>query len=155
MKTTYKLYYAYQHVSFMVIIETRLWIGQSRNGVSVYSQSKTLLSFPRHPNRHCSPPSLLFSGHLGPSPRVKWFGHKSDHPHPSSATIKNGWSYTSNPHTLSRCAQGWLSFSSIFSYSGVPGRGGWGVQTPPQITKALQNRAKLNPIVKTVKNCWI
>ena len=36
------------------------------------------------------------------------------------------------------------------------GRGGWGVQpTPPnpEIAKALQNRAKLNPIVKTVKNC--
>ena len=34
--------------------------------------------------------------------------------------------------------------------------GGWGVQPPhPEIPKALQNRAKLNPIVKTVKNCWI
>jgi len=34
-------------------------------------------------------------------------------------------------------------------------RGGvWGVQTPPpEIPKALQNRAKLNPIVKSVKNC--
>ena len=31
------------------------------------------------------------------------------------------------------------------------GGGGWGVQTPPEIPKALQNRAKLNPIVKTVK----
>ena len=32
--------------------------------------------------------------------------------------------------------------------------GGLGVQTPPpEIPKALQNRAKLNPIVKTVKNC--
>ena len=31
---------------------------------------------------------------------------------------------------------------------------GLGVQTPPpEILKALQNRAKLNPIVKTVKNC--
>ena len=31
----------------------------------------------------------------------------------------------------------------------------WGVQTPPppEIPKALQNRAKLIPIVKTVKNC--
>jgi len=30
------------------------------------------------------------------------------------------------------------------------------VQTPPlEIPKALQNRAKINPIVKTVKNCWI
>ena len=35
-------------------------------------------------------------------------------------------------------------------------RGGvWDVQTPPEILKALQNHAKLNPNVKTVKNCWI
>jgi len=33
-------------------------------------------------------------------------------------------------------------------------RGGGGFQPPPPpIPKALQNRAKLNPIVKTVKNC--
>ena len=36
--------------------------------------------------------------------------------------------------------------------SGVP-RGGWSVHTPPEILKALQNRAKLDPIVKTVTNC--
>jgi hypothetical protein len=37
--------------------------------------------------------------------------------------------------------------------SGVPSGGG-GVQIPPpEISKALQNRAKFNPIVKTVKNC--
>ena len=37
--------------------------------------------------------------------------------------------------------------------SGVPR----GVNPPgtPEIPKAFQNRAKLNPIVKTVKNCWI
>ena len=34
------------------------------------------------------------------------------------------------------------------------GRGGLGCSTPPpEMLKALQNRAKLNPIVKTVKNC--
>ena len=51
------------------------------------------------------------------------------------------------------------SFTTI-SYmvftSGVPvGGGGFGVfKTPhPEILKALQNRAKLNPTVKTVKNC--
>ena len=39
--------------------------------------------------------------------------------------------------------------------SGVPG-GGFGVFKPPlEIPKAFQNGAKLNPIVKTVKNCWI
>jgi len=32
---------------------------------------------------------------------------------------------------------------------------GFGGSTPPPITNALQNRAKLNPIVKNVKNCWI
>jgi len=33
----------------------------------------------------------------------------------------------------------------------------WGVQPPHphEIPKTLQNRAKLNPIVKTVKNCLI
>ena len=25
----------------------------------------------------------------------------------------------------------------------------------PEIPKAIQNRAKPNPIVKTVRNCWI
>ena len=33
------------------------------------------------------------------------------------------------------------------------GEGGLGVQTPPEILKALQNCAKFNPTVKTVKNC--
>ena len=43
---------------------------------------------------------------------------------------------------------------SLKAVSGVPKGGGvWGVQHPPEIPKALQNRAKLNPIVKTVKNC--
>ena len=42
--------------------------------------------------------------------------------------------------------------------SDVPkGGGGLGVfkPPPPEIPKALQNRAKFNPIVKTVKNSWI
>ena len=43
---------------------------------------------------------------------------------------------------------------NMIETSGVP-RGVWGVQTPPppEIPKAFQNGAKLNPIVKTVKNC--
>jgi len=45
-------------------------------------------------------------------------------------------------------------FLKYVAHSGVP-RGGFGVfePPPPEIPKALQNRAKLNPIVKTVKNC--
>ena len=47
----------------------------------------------------------------------------------------------------------WIHCQTV-AYRGV-GEGGWVVQTPPptEIPKALQNRAKLNPIVKTVKNC--
>ena len=33
--------------------------------------------------------------------------------------------------------------------------GALGCSTPPEILKALQNRAKLNPIVTTVKNRWL
>jgi len=36
--------------------------------------------------------------------------------------------------------------------SGVP-REGLGSSNPPEIPKALQNRVKLNPVVKTVKDC--
>ena len=40
--------------------------------------------------------------------------------------------------------------------AGGGGGGGFGEsKPPPEIPKALQNRAKLNPIVKTVKNCSI
>ena len=49
-------------------------------------------------------------------------------------------------------------FKNIFNLHQrrTEGGGVWGVQTPPpEILRALQNRAKLNPIVKTVKNCWI
>ena len=46
-----------------------------------------------------------------------------------------------------------ILFTISLLCSGVP-RGGVGLgdsTPPPEITKALQNRAKLNPIVKTVK----
>jgi len=33
--------------------------------------------------------------------------------------------------------------------------GGFNTPPPPEIPKGLQNRAKLNPILKTVENCWI
>jgi len=36
---------------------------------------------------------------------------------------------------------------------GGGGFGGFQTPPPPEIPKALQNCAKLNPIVKTVKNC--
>jgi len=51
-----------------------------------------------------------------------------------------------------------MCFWALLVFSGIPrgGGGGLGCSNPlPEILKALQNRAKLNLIVKTVKNCWI
>ena len=64
----------------------------------------------------------------------------------------------------------WNFLYQITAASRTPDKGGYHPQIPvlsvlfsqlnllnppPEIPKALQNRAKLNPIVKTVKNCWI
>ena len=49
---------------------------------------------------------------------------------------------------------GVMGTKRLIVISGVP-RGSFGVFKPPlpEILKVLQNRAKLAPIVKTVKNC--
>ena len=45
--------------------------------------------------------------------------------------------------------------SPTHEVKGVP-RKVWGVQTPPpEVPKAIQNRANLNLIVNTVKDRWI
>jgi len=44
----------------------------------------------------------------------------------------------------------WLA-GDLEQWRTVGGFGGF--NPPPEIPKALQNRAKFNPIVKTVKNC--
>jgi len=46
-----------------------------------------------------------------------------------------------------------MKTQSVPRSSGIPrsGFGGGGVQTAPEIPKALQNCAKLNPIVKIIK----
>jgi len=58
----------------------------------------------------------------------------------------------------------WVRFSlilftlkTVWSHHIVAYRGGFGGggSNPPEIPKALQYHAKLNSIVKTVKNCWI
>jgi len=47
------------------------------------------------------------------------------------------------------------SLKVLCGVTSVAYRGGgvWGGSNPSKIPKALQNRAKLNSIVKTVKNC--
>ena len=48
------------------------------------------------------------------------------------------------PHNSTQWRTGWGGGFGVFKHP-----------LPPEIPKALQNRAKLNPIVTTVKNCWI
>jgi hypothetical protein len=76
-----------------VITETKLWPGwlgfNSR-------QVNGTPSSPPHPDWIWGPPRLLSNG-AGLSPGVKQLGHKSDHSLPSSAKVKNAWSYTSTP----------------------------------------------------------
>ena len=55
------------------------------------------------------------------------------------------------PHKIS-CSQ--LQLFVTVAYRGEGELGGRGFNPPPpEIPKALQNRAKLNPIVKTFKKC--
>jgi hypothetical protein len=57
----------------------------------------TLGISPPRPDQHWDPPSLLSNGCRSPFPGDKVAGAWSDHSPPSSAEVKNAWSYTSNP----------------------------------------------------------
>jgi hypothetical protein len=50
---------------------------------------------------HGSPPTLLALGTGGLSPGVKLPEREADHSPPSSAEVKNVWSYTPHPYTYS------------------------------------------------------
>jgi hypothetical protein len=51
-----------------------------------------------HPARLWGPPSLLSNGYEGAVPlRVKRLQREAGHSPPSSAEVKNAWSYTSTP----------------------------------------------------------
>jgi hypothetical protein len=71
-----------------------------------------------------------------------------------------------NPHTVRHVLLASHNLNSVRMKEGnnisqrndnqwrIEGGGVWEFKPPtPEITNALQNRAKLNPIVRTVKNC--
>jgi len=58
---------------------------------------------------------------------------------------------TTPPHTTPQVQKEYFHHVLAVAYR----QGVWGVQTPPEIPKALQNHAKLNPIVKSVKKYGI
>ena len=64
--------------------------------------------------------------------------------------IRRLFKYTNQIHTV--CSIYIYIYIYIYQWRTDGGFEG-GSTPPPEITKTLQNRAKLNPIVKTVKNC--
>ena len=70
-------------------------------------------------------------------------------PFPQVSPIKTRMHFSCFPHPPHA-----PSFNNAVAYRGG-GLGMFNLPPHPEIMKVLQNRAKLNPIVKTVKNCWI
>ena len=60
-------------------------------------RGKILSLLQNNPDCLFGTPSLVFSGYPGSSIGVKWLGHDVNHSSPSSADVKNEWSYTFAP----------------------------------------------------------
>ena len=66
------------------------------SGVRIHAGARDL-SLQKRPDWLWAPRSPLFSGYRVCFPDVMRLGREAVHPHPSSAEIKNEWSYTSSP----------------------------------------------------------
>ena len=58
-------------------------------------KDKRFSLFRNRSNRLCGPPSRVFNGHRDYFPRAKQRKREAAHPPPTTAEIKNEWSYTS------------------------------------------------------------
>jgi hypothetical protein len=76
---------------------TRYSLRPGRFGVQTPVGAKRLRLLHSRPYRPYGPPSLLCNGYRGSFPRVKRPERGVDHPPPSSAQVKNVYSYTSTP----------------------------------------------------------
>jgi hypothetical protein len=81
---------------------SRRWDSSVSIGVddrcSIPSRDWEFFSLPPPPDRFWGPPSLLSNKNRGFNPRgVKRSESETDHSPPSSAKVKNEWSYTSTP----------------------------------------------------------
>ena len=76
-------------------IQTMWKCRRPRNRGSIPSRSKKFFSYPKLPDRLRGPFSLIFKGYYEQFLRgVKRPGREAEHSPPSSAEIKNEWSYT-------------------------------------------------------------
>ena len=82
----------------MIIIIYKHWITVARAGCPGYESclgERDL--FPKYPNRLWDPLSFLPTGYRCSWPGVNRPGHDVDNSSPSSAEVKNEWSYTTTP----------------------------------------------------------
>lgn len=75
-------------------IENRLWTGGPRNRGTISGRGKTVSSL-RRPNRSWSTASYTM-GTSGCTPEEKQQGREADHIFPTTAYVKNAWSFTAN-----------------------------------------------------------
>jgi len=73
--------------------------GQQNNHSSNPGSIKRFLCSPKHPDRHWSLPSLVFSGYKELLLGMKLPGYEP-YPSQSSDEVKNAWSYASTPTIL-------------------------------------------------------
>ena len=78
----------------VVGIRARIWAGLS--GIRL-DMLKRFFSSLNRPDHFLDPPSYLFNSYRGTFSTVRRPGCDVDHSRPSSADIKNEWSYTSAP----------------------------------------------------------
>jgi hypothetical protein len=64
-------------------------------------KGKIFFSFAKSPHRLRGPPNLLFNGYRGSFARAQRLEREVDDSPPSSAEVKNEWSCTSTPPTIS------------------------------------------------------
>jgi hypothetical protein len=77
------------------------WGKAGRFGVRIHAEAPFVPS--KYPHKLCAPPSPLFSRYRFPFAGVRLPGYEGNHSPPSSAEVKNVWSYTSTPPI---CLQG-------------------------------------------------
>jgi len=73
-----------------------LYFGLDGSGFE-FRQGQRFFSSPKRPNRLWDPPNLLISGYRRSLPEIKRLRCAYDIWNPSSADVKNEWSYTSSP----------------------------------------------------------